>query len=144
MSLPRIPSSLVLAGMVGLGVLTHAPRAAAGPLGIFDSCCCKKCPKFVYCQEGPPRIKMKTGCSRPVCDPCNLEHFGYYRTCWQPWPYPQDWSHCPVPPGTVPDWAMHPEMPRVNGPVPEQRAPLPPPRKADGDTAIPPPLGLSQ
>jgi hypothetical protein len=37
---------------------------------------------------------MMTGCARKVCDPCNLEHAGYYHTCWQPWPWPADYRHC--------------------------------------------------
>jgi hypothetical protein len=34
-------------------------------------------------------------CPKPICEPCNLEHFGYYPTCWQPWPFPPDYRHCP-------------------------------------------------
>jgi hypothetical protein len=141
MAFPRITSTWAVAGVASLGLLAFAPWAAAGPLGCFDTCCgCQKCPKFVHCQEGPPHIKIKTGCSRPICDPCTLEHFGYYRTCWQPWPYPPDWSHCPVPPGTVPEWAMHEMvMPPTGG---EPSRPLPPPRKADGEGPIRP-LGLA-
>ena len=32
----------------------------------------------------------------------NLPHYGYYQTCWHPWPFPPDWSHCTVlPPGEL-------------------------------------------
>jgi hypothetical protein len=63
----------------------------------------EKCPpKFTWISEGKPCIKFKCGCPRPVCDPCKLEHFGYYQACWAPWPYPPDWSHCPyLPPGAA-------------------------------------------
>jgi hypothetical protein len=54
-------------------------------------------PKFLHIQEGPPRLKYKHGCPRPVCDPCHLPHYGYFQTCWAPWPYPDDWGHCPTP-----------------------------------------------
>jgi hypothetical protein len=34
----------------------------------------------------------------PVCGPCDLKHFGYFPTCWAPYPFPQDYSCCPPPP----------------------------------------------
>jgi hypothetical protein len=37
-------------------------------------------------------------CPKPICDPCNLPHFGYFETCWHPWPFPADFSHCGSPP----------------------------------------------
>lgn len=84
------------AGMAGLALLACIPAALAGP---FYGCCKEKCPpKFVHCMEGRPKLKFKCGCPKPVCDPCNLEHYGYYRTCWQPWPWGPNWSHCCVPP----------------------------------------------
>jgi hypothetical protein len=54
-------------------------------------------PPFYHVYEGPPCLKFKKGCPRPVCDPCELPHFGYYQTCWSPWPYPRDFRHCPYP-----------------------------------------------
>jgi hypothetical protein len=48
--------------------------------------------------ERPPIICIKCGCPRPVCNPCGLPNFGYYQTCWVPWPLPPDWGHCPVTP----------------------------------------------
>jgi hypothetical protein len=54
-------------------------------------------PYFFHYFEGAPKLKFKRGCPRPICDPCNLPHFGYYQTCWAPWPYPEDWNHCPTP-----------------------------------------------
>jgi hypothetical protein len=55
-------------------------------------------PWYHHCQERPPIICIKPGCPRPVCNPCGLPNFGYYQTCWTPWPLPPDWGHCPVTP----------------------------------------------
>jgi hypothetical protein len=80
-------------------------------------CGCKgPCPPpYIHLFEGPPRIKFKRACPRPVCDPCHLEHYGYYQTCWHPWPYPPDWSHCPCPPpgAALPPPAYPPYTPRT-------------------------------
>jgi hypothetical protein len=120
---------------LGAGVLALAlcPPAFGWPCW---GCCHEKCPpKFVHCQEGPPCIKMKCGCPRPVCDPCHLPHAGYWRTCWQPWPYPPDWSHCCAPPPSV---VLHslPPLPTAAGPQAAAEGPgtqLPAPRKVDGN-----------
>lgn len=53
-------------------------------------------PCFRHCMERPPKLHYSCGCPRPVCNPCNLPHYGYFQTCWRPWPFPEDWSHCPV------------------------------------------------
>ncbi len=59
-------------------------------------------PPLRHCQEGPPRIHWSHGCPRPICDPCTMPNWGYSDTCWQPWPFPPDWSHCPtVPPAAL-------------------------------------------
>src|SRR5438105_11298052 len=76
--------------------LAFAPAAVAQEC---ESCSKGPCPPhFRYHYEGPPKIKFKHGCPKPICDPCYLPHYGYYQTCWAPWPFPPDWSHCPVPP----------------------------------------------
>lgn len=70
------------------------------PMAFGDGCltCRHKCPPpYVHCQEGPPCLRFKCGCPKPVCDPCTLEHYGYYQTCWRPWSFPPDASHCPQP-----------------------------------------------
>jgi hypothetical protein len=105
MSIPRLPRKFGLVCLIGAGFLTAGSPGRAGPFGYYDGCCHQKCPpKFVHCQEGPPCIKWKCGCPKPVCNPCDLPHFGYYRPCWQPWPFPPDWSHCLGPiPGTPHD-----------------------------------------
>jgi hypothetical protein len=68
-----------------------------------------------------------------VCDPCTLEHFGYYATCWAPWPYPPDWSHCPTPPpGAV--------LPPPPYPPYTPRTPQDYRRQAPGDHDMPAPM----
>ncbi|MGL4552816.1 MAG: hypothetical protein ACRC33_16695 [Gemmataceae bacterium] len=97
-----------LAGPLAAGlVLMAASTACAFPPIISigcDSCptecapCKTQCPPaFTWFFEGPPKLKFKRGCPRPICDPCNLPHYGYYPTCWAPWPFPDDWNHCPTP-----------------------------------------------
>lgn len=54
-------------------------------------------PTYHHIHEGAPKLKFKTGYPRPVCDPNLLPHFGYFQTCWSPWPFPADWGHCPTP-----------------------------------------------
>jgi hypothetical protein len=53
------------------------------------------CPKFKYCQEGPPRICFKCACGKPVCVPdCSTPNYGYFGTCWRAWPNGNDYTHC--------------------------------------------------
>ncbi len=87
-----------LRGGAGLALLAGLVLASFGRAQNCDcqACCCP--PYFKYYYEGAPKIKFKHGCPKPICDPCHLPHYGYYATCWQPWPFPPDWSHCPVPP----------------------------------------------
>jgi hypothetical protein len=61
------------------------------------------------------------------------QQVGYWRTCWQPWPYPPDWSHCCAPPPSV---VLHSLPPLPAGPRAAPEAPgtqLPAPRKFDGN-----------
>ncbi len=87
-----------LRGGAGLALLTGLVLASIAPAQNCD--CQKDCcpPYFKYRFEGAPKIKFKHGCPKPICDPCHLPHYGYYQTCWAPWPFPPDWTHCPVPP----------------------------------------------
>jgi hypothetical protein len=97
MTLGTLVRKLTVASVVLLGALSALPRASAW--GGWFGCCCEKCPPpYVRCEEGPPRLRFKIGCGKPVCDPCRLEHWGYYQNCWHPYPWPPDWSHCRVPP----------------------------------------------
>ncbi len=93
MSRKRIWNNGVGLWAAGAALLALAPAALAGG-GWCDHCP----PPFKHCYEGPPRICFKKACPKPVCDPCTLEHWGYFQNCWHPWPWPPDWSHCPVPP----------------------------------------------
>jgi hypothetical protein len=94
--------------------------------------CCPPCYKYRY--EGPPKIKFKKGCPKPLCDPCNLPHYGYYPTCWGPWPFQQDWCHCPVPPpaALVPPYA--PKQPGED----EKLSPMPRKVEATPPDSLPP------
>lgn len=112
----RLPWALAL--VLGWGVLPAAQgqefRASFGAVGggcasgtcgttvIGGSChSCQRfhCPPhYKHCQEGAPRICFQRGCPRPICDPCTQPNWGYYQTCWTPWPWPPNWSHCPVQP----------------------------------------------
>jgi hypothetical protein len=105
-------------------------------------------PKWHYTYEGPPKIKWHKGCPRPVCDPCRLEHYGYYQTCWAPWPFAPDWSHCPCPPPGValpppPYPPYSPRVPRTPAGAPAARQPRGPelpggePGKAPGPAPVP-------
>jgi hypothetical protein len=89
-------------------------------------------PKFCHIYEGPPCIKFKHGCPKPVCDPCNLPHAGYYATCWRSWAYAPDWSHCSCPPPSLqvvpppppmPPSVYAPTAPRKDLPTPRTAAP---------------------
>ena len=115
-------------GGIALFVGGSAVRADGG--GIFCHCP----PPLKWCSEQAPKIKFKCACPRPVCDPCNLQHYGYYATCWQPWPFPPDYSHCPTPPpgALLPPPPYPPYTPR--GPQerpadPNKGEELPKPRK---------------
>jgi hypothetical protein len=64
-----------------------------------DTCQSHHCPpKLQHCMEGEPKIHVKIGCPKPICNPCSQPNWGYYEKCWNPWPYPPNWTHCPSPP----------------------------------------------
>lgn len=98
MARPRSSRSILAWGLPGvLLLLVGGTLEASGP-GIGHLFC----PVNKRCQEKPPHWHIKRTCpSKPVCDPCSLEHHGYYHTCWRPSSVPPDWSHCPVPPPAV-------------------------------------------
>lgn len=74
----------------------------------------KDCPPpYVHHQEGPPKVKFKCGCPRPVCPPCDSKFFGYYPTCWSPWG-----AGCPNCPTMNPPWVPPPGTEQVPGAVP--------------------------
>ena len=97
--------------------------------------CCQShhCPPaFNHCVEGPPCICWKHGCPHPICDPCNLPHWGFWEKCWNPYPFPPNWTHCPAPPPS----SLVNLNPLANQGVPALRPPnmLPP-------TTVPTPPG---
>jgi hypothetical protein len=117
---PLRSAEILATSLAAAFVLAACPAAFAdGHLSCFS--CWHKCPpRYVHCLEGPPRIKFKCGCPKPICDPCSLDHYGYYQTCWRPWSFPPDWSHCPVPPAVEAFAAPTPTLPPVDiKPMPE-------------------------
>lgn len=81
--------------------------------GGFGTCCnSHHCPPPLgHCMEGAPKIRVRVGCPKPICNPCAQPGWGYYEACWNPWPFPPDYRHCPTTPpaalvqlsGHVPD-----------------------------------------
>ncbi len=105
-------------------------NCATGNCGGWWARCC--CPKHCFPLEKPPCIKFKCVCPKPVCEPCDLPGYGYYATCWHPWPYPPNCGYCPGPaPGAVADAAVPmiggPPGPASPGVSPDET--LPPPQK---------------
>jgi hypothetical protein len=147
--LARAPAWGQGCGEGGCGGAPVTLRSGGGATGH-----CPPCLKHYY--EGPPRIKFKCSCPKPICDPCHLEHYGYYQTCWAPWPFPPDWSHCPVPPPSValPPPAVPPFSARTRLPTPDRPtptddsgpglSPMPPGRPRKPDTDLPPPKRLDE
>jgi len=78
-------------------------------------------PSYKHCYEGAPHIHWHRGCPHPICNPCDLPHFGYFETCWSPWPFPPTWAHCVTPPPAsqvVLNPLVHPNIqPRVLPPA---------------------------
>src|SRR5437763_16409711 len=100
MSRGRMGRALALLGLAvlawaGLARSAHAQECATCAQGCASGTCqTHHCPPwFHHCQERPPVICIHCGCPRPVCNPCTLPNFGYFQTCWTPWPYPLDWAH---------------------------------------------------
>jgi hypothetical protein len=86
--------------------------------------CCP--PPYKHCTEGGPCICFKCGCPKPICCPANLPNWGYFQTCWRPWPWPPDWTHCY---GTPPASQLIPPLSNAYGaygtPVPGVVPPQP-------------------
>ncbi len=126
MSQTRISRALVLSLAVWLAVAGLALPARAG------DCCCPPgicCPVTTFCIVRQPCIKWKCTCPKPICDPCNLDHYGYYPTCWHPWPFPPDYTCCRVPPNAVVADQLLGQPEPVLTTTPE----LPVPRKLNGN-----------
>ena len=116
MSLQRIMKNLALQIALGMALATSAMNVRAdgfcftcgsissgcdsGGCGSQNGCCVKGCcpPALVHCTPKPPKLKFKSVCPKPVCDPCELEGYGFYPTCWRPWIPP---LYCPNVPAPV-------------------------------------------
>jgi hypothetical protein len=72
------------------------------------------CPRPDACVTRSLCFRYRCVCPKPLCDPCNMEHYGYYLTCWHPWPFPPDYRHC-TGPG---DCLGRPEALSVGTPLP--------------------------
>lgn len=84
--------------MAGLAVPSPALAEDCCNTPCNTACCRWHCPCFKWCSEGPPKIKFKCACGKPVCVPdCSTPNWGYFQTCWRPWPWPADYSHCACP-----------------------------------------------
>jgi len=110
-------------------------QESCGPFVGALSCgpkCHGHCPpalKYIY--EGGPKIHWHCGCPHPICNPCDLPNWGYHETCWTPWPFAPNWSHCPTPPPAAfvqlnPFANMNPQgaPPVRTTPAPPQNLPL--------------------
>jgi hypothetical protein len=95
----------------GLALLVAGGSVRADGGGFFCHCP----PPLRWCSEQAPCIKFKCACPRPVCDPCDLQHYGVFATCWHPWPFQPNWSHCQSPPpgAVLPTPAYPPYAPRA-------------------------------
>ena len=110
------------------GCATGDCGACGCPTGNCQSEWC--CPKYCFTIEKPPRIVFKTICPKPVCNPCDIEGYGYYPTCWRPWAYPPNYNHCPVPPPGVLASQPPPLVVAPSAPGASHEEALPPPRQS--------------
>lgn len=102
----------------------HGRNGSCSTCGGHGLCPRQHCPPpYKHCMEGPPRLRFRKGCPAPVCSPCDAPNWGYFQPCWNPWPWPPDWSHCP----TIPPAATVAPGPLVGAVVPD--VVIPPVRK---------------
>jgi hypothetical protein len=119
MAMIRLIGHLAKAGGPLALLLAFTP-ASFGQASFGQACCNDTCcnrwncpPPYKHCQEGPPRICIICGCPKPVCCPSEAPNWGYYQTCWRPYAWPPNWSHCyGVPPASqiVPPLASSPAL----------------------------------
>ncbi len=62
--------------------LLLGPASAHSQIPFFCHEFC--CPKTKFCVPKPPCLKYCCKCPKPVCDPHELENYGYYPTCGVP------------------------------------------------------------
>jgi hypothetical protein len=128
-------------------LLWGSTRGVAGPGECPGSCEHACCPMPSRHHHLCPRVKVKTGCKKPTCDPCLMPHAGYYPTCWDSRPWGLEHSRCVPPPsdsfpeGTIgahpPGMAPTP-MPRAEDlPLPMKEGTQPNPARPDGMSRLP-------
>lgn len=123
---------------VSLGQTFGTPTGAGGCAPCATFCQSHHCPPpYKHCYEGAPHIHWHRGCPHPICNPCDLPHWGFYETCWSPWPFPPNWGHCLTPPPA----AFVQLNPFINPNAPLQRAPSVPPQP--NSMYMPPPMSNS-
>src|SRR5262249_22801892 len=120
-NLSGLLSAVLIAG------LAVAPAAAAQEC---ETCGKGACPPFYkHHYEAAPKIKFKRACPRPICNPCHLPHYGYFPTCWHPWPFPRNECACPPEqPDILFRQGENPGMPRSSLPsdiIPPTGPPIP-------------------
>ncbi|HTU89269.1 MAG TPA: hypothetical protein VMF69_04155 [Gemmataceae bacterium] len=59
------------------------------------------CHWTVFNTPKSPNVRYKCICPKKICPGCPIENFGYFPACWQRWPFPPYYGHCPVPPITL-------------------------------------------
>jgi hypothetical protein len=91
-------------------LLADCRQSSAEGFGLF-------CPVTVFCKPRHPIVWYRCICPQKVCPCCGLDNFGYYPVCWQPWPFPPNYGHCPVPPAAA--YALPPNVTKsTNSPPP--------------------------
>ena len=93
------------------------------------------CQKWKFYVPKSPCVRYKCICPKCIC-PCRpLENFGYYPACWQRWPFPPYYGHCPVPPIMLNAPQSTLDEPRVAESKGTEE--LPPPSKESSESAPP-------
>src|SRR5579862_9399026 len=65
--------------VTGGNVAGCASCGATGACCSQDGACCSgPCPPpLIHCTPTPPKIKFKCTCGKPICNPCDLQGYGY-------------------------------------------------------------------
>lgn len=123
---------------LGGAVLLHQTALAqegAPAAGCANGACnaCNTCPSnrnlplLRWGQDGTSFLKIHQGCPKPICSPCDMQNWGYYQTCWTPWPFPPDYSHCRMPCAAE---SVQPMPPAAAATPPARGTPMPVARKS--------------
>jgi hypothetical protein len=122
-------------------LLWGSGRGLAGPEDCPGSCepaCCPVPPRRHH--RLCPRVRVKTGCKKPKCDPCLMPHAGYYPTCWEARPWGLEHSRCVPPPSeSIPEGTIGEGAPGTAPTRMPRAEELPLPTKNPGATPMPMP-----